>query len=69
MLSIMCKDTGESVKCSIVGEPSLYETMAALEGVVKVLRICMPNAPEAAISALMGSVVAKSLTEEGADNE
>ena len=69
MLSIMCKDTGEAVKCSVVGEPSLEETMAALEGVVKVMRICMPNAPEAAISALMGSVVAKSLTEEVADNE
>ena len=69
MLSIMCKDTGEAVKCSILGEPNVHEAISALECVVKVFRLCTPDAPEAALSALMGSIVAKSLTEEAADNE
>lgn len=70
MLSIITKEKENNVKCSITGEPTFNETTAALRSIVKVFRISIPNAPEAHIAALLGSIVADALTsEEAAENE
>ena len=66
MLSIVTKEKDNSIKCSILGEPTFNEAMAALRSVVKVFQICVPNAPDAHISALLGSIVADALTSEEA---
>lgn len=66
MISIMTKDTGEDVKCSVVGEPSFEECAAAVDCICRVLRKCMPDAPEVALAAIIGRIVAESLHgEEG----
>lgn len=69
MLSIMVKDVGSGVKCSIVGEPNIHESLAAVECAVKVIKVCL-NAPEPIIAGIIGEAVAKTLSsEETLDNE
>lgn len=53
MLSIITKDTATGTKCSINGTPTLHETIAALECVARVLRICTPNADAETLGALI----------------
>lgn len=69
MLSIITKDTGENVKCSITGKPTLQECISAVSCVVKVFKTCIPDEPDAVLAVLLGDVVARELTEEAVDNE
>lgn len=63
MLSIIVKDVGEGVQCSIVGEANIHESLAAVECAVKVIKACL-NAPEPIIAGIIGKTVAKTLSSE-----